>query len=99
MSELKITTNYHWREPVTFFDMPKKEQEWFDYVTGEDRYGPHFFCYRDAWYDLSQFMRTNGDMFGNLAGWHRYQSDSFFSGVVVRCSKDGETIQIGRYTC
>ena len=104
----QIRTNHHWREPVCFHDLPENERADFDYIEDDDRYSPRLFCYRGTWHDVGEFFRiapmSNGDPHAlrpaegdPLCEWHGYQSDSFSSGVIVRCSDDGEKIQVGRY--
>ena len=48
-----------------------------------------FFKYRGYWYHLDQFMRIPGQMF-NGEDWNGYHADSFFSGILIRMSDDGE---------
>jgi len=61
----------------------------FDWLDEEQDDG--FFRYRGIWYHISEFMWTNGN------DWHGYRGDSFFSGVVLRLSPDGETYIVGTY--
>ena len=109
MSDLTIRTNNHWREPVSFYEMPKVAREQFDYVDNDsDRYGPRFFEYRGCWYDTGEFFRihamSSSDPHAMRApedspfhAWTGYQSDSFFSGVLIRYSEDFESIQVATY--
>lgn len=94
MSELTIRTNHAWRDFVYRSDVPAKvlESE-FDYQDEEDTLDG-FFCYRGCWYHLDQFMVCDGDTF---KGWHAYLSDSFYSGVLIRVSNDGERYQVGTF--
>ena len=99
---MKITTNGHERELWCWHDLPADQQEWFDCVDGEDRYSQRFFKYQDCWYDTCQFMPAQGvfNQDGHKAGqqgWSGYQSDSFFSGTVIRWGEDFETVIAGRY--
>ncbi len=44
---------------------------------------------------LDEFMRTTG--IPELSEWHGYASDTYFSGVIIKISPDGERYMIGRY--
>lgn len=90
---LKITTNNQWRQFVYRYDVPEKVlNSQFDYHD-PDEVLDGYFCYKGVWYHLDQFMRTE---FGKLKelGWDGLHSDSFFSGVAIRLSSDGETFQV-----
>lgn len=66
----------------------------------EDDASDGFFCYRGAWYHLSAFMRSDSaDAFteGGKGAWDGYAADSYFSGVLIRVSRDGETYCVGTY--
>lgn len=65
----------------------------FDWLDAEEADG--FIQYRGCWYHLSEFMRVDG--MPSLDGWHGYKNDSFFSGVVIKLSPDGEEYRIGTY--
>lgn len=88
---MDIITNHHWR-PFRYRDEvpPEILAEQFDYQDAEEVFDG-FFCYRGFWYHLDQVMR------GGAEGWHGYVADSFFSGIVLRLSDDGEEYQIGTY--
>jgi hypothetical protein len=100
---LEIRTNYHWREPLHWFDIPESKREDFDYIDNPEEDGwSRFFCYRGTWYDLHEFSATQrtgwaAGMPEAFATWHGYQSDSYFSGILVRYSDDCEEIQVGTY--
>ena len=85
---VKIISNYHWREFKYRYEVPENilESE-FDWCDSLD----NFFCYRGTWYHLSEFLRTE------LDDWLGYKSDSFFSGIVINISRDGEYYQVGTY--
>lgn len=52
-----------------------------------------FFNYKNAWFDTCEFMRTPSA----LNAWDGYQSDTFFSGTLVRYVDDFERVIVGRY--
>lgn len=102
MNAVTIKTNGHWYTPLAWCDLPKKQREWFDYVTGEDQYSPRFVKYRRVWYDLGEFTCISEafspaqDRTG-MDAWHGAQGDSHFSGVLCRYAADFERVQMGTY--
>ena len=67
-----------------------------------------FFRYRGVIYDPSEFMAVPSPLNGwalehddsadpEFSKWQGYQSDSYFSGVVIRYSDDCERYQVGTY--
>lgn len=99
---MKITTNNQQRCVKYGYEMPYSKYSDFDYI-GEydsDDFKFHSFVeYKGEWYDLSEFMRIDGAVFGELKDWHGYQSDSYFSGIVVRYCNDNDCVIVGRYCC
>ena len=90
MSELKIITNQNWRQFTYRSDVPDsifKDQ--FSHLSNDDIDG--FFKYRNYWYHLSDFIVTT------IKGWDGVVSDSFFSGVLIKISNDGERYKVGTY--
>ena len=102
---MKIVTNHHPRELLTVDQLPESEQHWFDYITGEDRFSPRIVAYRGSFYDVNEYTYTSDQMridHPEFAAWDGYQSDSYFSGTVVRWPvidgrTDYESIVIGTY--
>jgi len=98
MTPIKVTTNNVPRDIIYAFELTEQEREQFDYLDwdaierGEDN--ANFFRYKGELYDLSEF----GVAPSELADWHGYQSDSFFSGLVIRFTDDFEQVTIGTYT-
>ena len=93
MSDLTIKTNRRWRDFVYRHDVPAKVlADQFDYQDGEDVIDG-FFCYRGRWYHIDQFMRCGGP----LAEWDGVLNDSFFSGVAIKVSRDGERYQVATF--
>lgn len=89
-----IKTNHHWRQFVYRSDVPADVlSSQFDHLS-EDDGSDGFFCYRGHWYHTSDFMRATG---GELTSWDGYASDSYFSGVVIKLSRDGESYRVGTY--
>ena len=98
---LEITTNNHPRELLCRADLPAKAAAYFDYVNEEESYSPRFVRYRGEWYDVEDTMSTRELLpecgHHDLRGWHRYISDTFFSGVVFRYVDDFERVICGRF--
>jgi len=96
-----ITTNHHWRDFAYRADVPAAVlADRFDWLSEDDGYDG-FFCYRGWWYHNSEFTATclpgrDADA-GPLAGWDGYISDSYFSGVVIKVSRDGERYMVGTF--
>jgi hypothetical protein len=106
MNTLTIQTNNHWRPFVYRHDVPAKVlADQFDYHTHNGAEPPldGYFCYRGYWYHTDMFMRVGyPGPFGQTmeAGgteWHGSHADSFFSGILIRMSDDGETYQVATY--
>jgi hypothetical protein len=92
---LTIKTDHKWRDLVYRFDVPAKVlADQFDYQDAEEILDG-FFYYRGYWYHLDDFMAVNGH--GDLKDWDGYSCDSYFSGVLIKLSSDGEQIKIGTY--
>lgn len=106
---MNITTNNQSRELVSLADIPVSAQSHFDYIEGDDQFTERLFQYRGAWYDTHEFVRIvkRSDVrtlgFGHtcdddspLLAWHGIQTNTYFSGVVVRYVDAGERIIVGR---
>ena len=98
MSELKIITNNHWRPFKSRDEVPEKIlQSDFDWQDDNlDAYEDGFIYYRGKWYHLDDFLRIDNNA-PFPSNWHSYCSDSFFSGVLIEMSDDGEYYKIATY--
>lgn len=88
----KITTDNKWKYFNFRYEVPDtvlKDQ--FSHLTDEDTDG--YFKYRNYWYHTSDFIPTI------VQGWNWIHTDSFFSGVLLKISKDSERYQVGTITC
>tara|TARA_R100001129_G_scaffold159072_1_gene123120 strand:- start:169 stop:510 length:342 start_codon:yes stop_codon:yes gene_type:complete len=94
-----ITTNHHVREFLFQWDVPDdvldsqfEHLDSFEATTG-------FFKYRGWWYHVSDFVRISGvdNLNNQFEPWDGYSSDSFFSGVLIKLHRDGETYTVGTY--
>ncbi len=91
-SDYTIITNHQPRPLLTRWDVPQKIlASDFDWLDPEE--SGSFFRYRGWWYELSDFVLPPKD----LPEWHGFSPDSYFSGVLIRLSEDGEEIICGRY--
>jgi hypothetical protein len=95
---MKLITNNQPRLLIDAYELTATERTEFDYLDwqaidqGND--SATFFRYRGRLYDLGEFMRSTDP---NLKGWHGYAADSFFSGVVIKLSDDGDYVTVATY--
>jgi len=87
---MKIITNNPWRNLSYGYEMPEALRSDFDYIAPEDFDSHDFVVYRGHWYDIGEFTRCD-----QTPGWDGYIGDSFFSGVLIRLSRDGERAIMG----
>lgn len=88
---MKITTDNKWKQFVYGYDVPEKVlSDIFEHLD-EDETVDSFFKYRNVWYHISDFINASEEMLP----WHGYSSDSFFSGIVIEISSDGEEYKVG----
>lgn len=91
-----IKTNRNWRKFSYRSEVPAKVLEsQFSHLSDDNDAFDNFFQYRGTWYHLSDFLGAS-DM-PELKGWDGYSSDSYFSGVVVKVSRNGERYKVGTY--
>lgn len=93
---MKIRTNNHWRQFKYRDEVPTDIlANQFDWTAKDHAehgsYSDGFFEYRGFWYHTADFMRTT------LPGWDGAHGDSFFSGVLIKLSDDGEEYKIATY--
>lgn len=90
---LEIRSDYKWRKLKYAYEVPKRVlRSEFDYLNPEEDVDG-FFRHHGVWYHLSQFERSPKSM----APWQGHHSDSFYSGVVIRLSADGEQYMVGTF--
>ena len=104
---MKIITNNHFKEILSFFDLTNKEQNDIkdNYDTIEES---SFFRYRGQVYDLNEFMRVNERVrnwllanfddavtHNEMQEWDGYHNDSFFSSVLVKYSECNDAVKVG----
>lgn len=93
---MKITTDHKWRYFKYAYEVPGRViEQHFDYQDKDD-VTDGFFRYRGCWYHLDQFMHL--EKHNPLAHfWDGYLNDTYFSGVVIKISEDGESYQVGTF--
>ena len=97
MGELNIITDKKWKNFKYANEVPQKVLENdFDYQEPDEQIDGYF-CYRKRWYHIDMFMHceTPGNPFKDK--WNGYHGDSFFSGVLLNVSQDGEQYQVATY--
>jgi len=100
MNELTIITNNVPRDVIEAYELTLKEQAEFDYydwnriIAGKEN--PNFFRYKGEVYDIGEFMPI-GNLVPSLKGWDGYQSESFFSGILLKYVDNFERVIIARY--
>lgn len=110
---MKITTNNQARDVAYAWQLTDKERAEFDYHDDIDSPDccATFVRYKGQVYDLGEFSvivscdykgalhpMALRDTENNFVGWDGYQSDSYFSGLVIRYADNfGESVIVGRY--
>ena len=96
---MNVITNNKPRMLLMWAELPEGigESE-FDYVDDADRYDPRFFKYRGAWYDVFEFEYISDQpCYAPFRGkWDGVQTDSFFSGIVLRWVDEFDSVIVGR---
>lgn len=106
--EIKIVTDGKPRELNCFMDLTEKERADFDYIDDEEFYSQRFVKYKGCWYDVDDTQRIGGWPKQNIfdfsvnpgsrfAGWGMIKTETFFSGVLFRYTKDFKSVVCGRY--
>jgi hypothetical protein len=92
-NDMNIRTNNHVRPLLGFYDLSYRGRAKVGSAYDE---GAQFVWYKKEVYAMDDFVGTTAPEF---EGWHGVYPESYFSGVLVRLSDDGETVQMGRYFC
>jgi hypothetical protein len=93
---IRIKTDRKWKQFKYRYEVPGKVlEDQFSYWTPDQTPDDGYFCYRGNWYHLDDFMVSSDEDLAKL--WDGVNYDSYFSGVVIKVSKDGETYQVGTY--
>jgi|13_taG_2_1085334.scaffolds.fasta_scaffold06561_1 hypothetical protein len=104
MNTLTIKTNNAERPVLYGWDLTDAERAELDYIDWEaverGESCPTFARYLGEVYDLGEFSAivNRPGLPAPMLKWDGCQSDSYFSGVVVKCTDDDcETVVMGRY--
>jgi hypothetical protein len=96
---LTVKSDLKWKDFKYGYEVPKSVlKKQFDHLY-DSKAHDSFFKFRGYWYHLSDFMLTEKDEELLRAGWQGYHSDTYFSGVLIKLSSDGESYIIGTYYC
>lgn len=100
---MKIVCNNVPRNLIYGFELSEEERAEFDYIDDEQISSHAFFRYKGAIYDMGEFARIDRAIAPHPQrdGWERfdgYASDSFFSGVLVKCV-DSDRVLVATYFC
>jgi len=97
MADLTIRTDNKWKQFKYGDEVPESVmRDQFDHLDEDEAYDS-FFQYRGYWYHLSDFMRIDPGAPREMRKWDGYLSDSYFSGVVIKVSEDGEEYMVGTF--
>ena len=93
MSGLAIVTDHKYKSFKYRDEVPKQVLvNQFDWLEPDEIDG--FIQYRKVWYHLSEFVHMDCTVF---TGYDSFLPDSFFSGILIKISKDGEQYKIATY--
>lgn len=91
-----ITSDKKWRNFTYGYELPKKWRKHFDWIKSDGVYdNSNFVKYRGWIYSIDEFMSIPVD--AGMHGWDGIINETYFSGVVVKISSDGDKYKIGRY--
>lgn len=100
---MEIKCNNVPRNLIYGYELSDKERAKFDYIEAEEFDTHAFFRYKCAIYDMGEFARIDGAIAPHpqRKGWEKfdgYASDSYFSGVLVKCV-DSDRVLVATYFC
>lgn len=99
MSDLTIKTDRKWRNFKYGYEVPDKViVQYFPHLNNDDGDASDgFIHYRRRWYHVSDFMAvTEGNPLEEM-GFDGYLNDTYFSGVAIEISRDGEQYRIATF--
>lgn len=97
MTEMKVTTNRVPRPLIDGSELTDKEKAEFDFLKPDEFEYEKFFRYRGDVYYLGNFMRYDMEVAG--IRWDGAQSDSVWTGTLVKICSDLENVIVGVYRC
>lgn len=99
MNKFKVITNNVPRPIVFGYELSEEERKEFDYLNEEEFMSNQFVRYKGELYDLHDFEAVRVTSNKELEKWDAYQSDSFFSGKVLKYCKDQDDSVIMGWYC
>lgn len=94
---MQITSNNIPRFTIEAYELTDKERLEFDWIDWAEidtgTVSETFIRYKGQLYSIREFTRCQ-----HIPGWHGYNGDSYYSGVLIRLLDDGERVVMGRYT-
>ena len=93
---MQVISNFNWRNFIYGYELPESVRADFDYLDDDEFATRDFIKYRGVYYDTCEILRVP-ETDSELSYWDGYSPDTYFSGIVVKFSDDGEQYQIGRY--
>lgn len=96
---LKIISNYTPRDILSGYELTDKEREELDYINWKEveagNESPEFFRYKGEVYDLGEFFTAR--TLWPTTEWDGYQSDTYFSGILIKYCDGYESVIVGRW--
>lgn len=95
--EITVKTDRKWRNFLYGYELSKRKRKDFYYLDwgkDGDAMTHDFFRYRGRVYDPGEFMPAPQDVF---PGWDGIHNDTFFSGILIKFSPDGEQYQAATF--
>ena len=95
---MTVKTNNVPRDILYGSDLPESVLSDFDYL--DDIEQSTFFKYKNQYYDTGEFMyidQSRECLPEDFKGWAGYQSDSFFSGTLIKFVDDNERVVVAQY--
>jgi hypothetical protein len=107
MTKMHIHTNRQPRPLLSFCELTLKEQSNFDYIEDPATDGMNRFVRYRGWvYDTQdmlsvrhEHLNTDSDFIHPLTEWDGYDSDTAFSGILLKYTDNYERVIMARYTC
>jgi hypothetical protein len=100
-NEITIRSDCKFHHIAYGFELSEKDRKEFDYLDFESEDGDglnrDFVKHRGEWIDLGDVLRAPEHL--QDIGWDGFNSDSFFSGVLIKYSKEMDSVKIGLLTC
>lgn len=89
---METITNHHWRRFKYRDEVPPSILTEFDWLDESEEFDG-FIHYHGTWHHISEFMRPV-DPNHPANEWDGFMSYTYFSGVAIKLSDDGEQYQI-----